>query len=141
MNVRVQVDTPGSLPAVALEPKLTARALQNILSNALRYAHSQVSVEARANGEDLIVVIEDDGEGIPEADYHQVFQPFFRLDRSRDRATGGVGLGLAISRSCMERQGGTLGVGKAALGGARFTLSLPLQYFQVSEAVTLRGAP
>lgn len=141
VGVSVHVDAPASLPAVALEPKLTARALQNILGNALRYAHCQVCVEVRASQGRLTLVVEDDGEGIPEADYQQVFQPFFRLDRSRDRATGGVGLGLAISRSCLERQGGTLSVGRAALGGARFTLSLPLQYFQVTEAVTLRGAP
>ena len=69
--------------------------------------------------------VDDDGIGIPEQERERIFEPFYRLDRSRDRATGGFGLGLAISRRALEAQGGTLNVEQSPLGGARFKLWLP----------------
>ena len=69
--------------------------------------------------------VDDDGIGIPDDERERIFEPFYRLDRSRDRATGGFGLGLAISRRALEAQGGTLTVEASPLGGARFRLWLP----------------
>ena len=69
--------------------------------------------------------VDDDGIGIPDEERERIFEPFYRLDRSRDRATGGFGLGLAISRRALEAQGGTLTVEASPLGGARFRLWLP----------------
>jgi two-component system OmpR family sensor kinase len=69
--------------------------------------------------------VDDDGIGIPDDERERIFEPFYRLDRSRDRATGGFGLGLAISRRALEAQGGTLTVESSPLGGARFRLWLP----------------
>jgi two-component system OmpR family sensor kinase len=71
--------------------------------------------------------VDDDGIGIPDDERERIFEPFYRLDRSRDRATGGFGLGLAISRRALEAQGGTLTVEPSPLGGARFRLWLPTQ--------------
>jgi two-component system OmpR family sensor kinase len=71
------------------------------------------------------VVVEDDGPGIPYAERERIFEPFYRLDRSRDRNTGGFGLGLSIARKAVELHGGTLVAGASALGGARFTITLP----------------
>lgn len=109
-----------------LDPRLTARALQNLINNAIRYCHQTVRFSAHIHGASgLIFTIEDDGIGIPEQERQRVFEPFYRLDRSRDRETGGFGLGLAISRRAMECQGGTLVVDASPLGGARFEVCLP----------------
>ncbi len=69
--------------------------------------------------------MEDDGIGIPDAERENVFTPFYRLDRSRDRATGGHGLGLAISREAITVQEGSLTLEETPLGGAGFHIRLP----------------
>jgi two-component system OmpR family sensor kinase len=71
------------------------------------------------------IVVEDDGAGIPQAERERIFEPFYRLDRSRDRATGGFGLGLSIARKAVELHGGTIRVEASMLGGARFVIILP----------------
>jgi len=69
--------------------------------------------------------VEDTGPGIDAADAERIFEPFVRLDAARARATGGSGLGLAIARSIVVAHRGTLGVERAATGGARFVIHLP----------------
>ena len=102
-------------------------ALSNLLANALRYARRKVSVEvARENGMNRLVV-EDDGEGIPEAQRASVFVAFTRLDTSRNRETGGFGLGLAIvARIAALHRGRVVAGSSATLGGARLTLEWPV---------------
>jgi signal transduction histidine kinase len=68
-----------------------------------------------------VLWVDDDGIGIPEQERERIFEPFYRLDRSRDRATGGFGLGLAISRRALEAQGGTLSSRAIALGRCAFS--------------------
>ena len=75
----------------------------------------------------IVVHVDDDGIGIPPEDREHVFSAFTRLDRSRDRATGGYGLGLAITRRVLELHGGTATADAAPLGGARFTLAWKAQ--------------
>jgi two-component system OmpR family sensor kinase len=70
--------------------------------------------------------VEDDGPGIPEDERERIFEPFYRLDRSRDRATGGFGLGLSIARKAVLLHGGSVHVEGSRLGGARFVVSLPV---------------
>ena len=121
-----EVRVASDLQRFALDPRLTARAVQNLIRNAMRYCdrHLLLTLDHSALGHCLLSV-EDDGIGIPEHEREQIFQPFYRLDRSRDRATGGFGLGLAISRRVIESQGGQLSVGQSELGGARFCIVLP----------------
>ncbi|MFW3894761.1 ATP-binding protein [Pseudomonas bharatica] len=110
----------------ALDPRMTARAVQNLIRNAMRYCHRRLLLDLSLDGQgNCLISVEDDGIGIPEQERERIFQPFYRLDRSRDRATGGFGLGLAISRRVIESQGGLLTVGQSALGGARFSIFLP----------------
>ncbi|MDO7926816.1 ATP-binding protein [Pseudomonas sp. KFB-139] len=110
----------------ALDPRLTARAIQNLVSNAIRYCEKVVRVSARLEaGNGFWISVEDDGIGIPVAEQTHIFEPFYRLDRSRDRITGGFGLGLAISRQAIECQGGRIAVDSSPLGGARFEIFLP----------------
>ncbi|WP_439870367.1 ATP-binding protein [Pseudomonas syringae] len=109
-----------------LDPRMTARAIQNLINNAIRYSDGMVRVSAKSqSGIGLVFSVEDDGIGIPVNERERVFEPFYRMDRSRDRLTGGFGLGLAISRRAIECQGGTITVGASTLGGARFEIILP----------------
>ena len=109
---------------VMAERRLLARAISNLLSNALKYCEGKVTLSA-TRGAALEIVVEDNGPGIPEQERTRVFEPFYRLDRSRDRATGGFGLGLSIAHKAVALHGGTIRVEQSALGGARFVVSLP----------------
>ncbi|CAG8863587.1 Sensor protein RstB [Pseudomonas fluorescens] len=125
-GIRWEVKTNSELPRFVLDPRLTARAVQNLVRNAMRYCDEGLllRLEPEQDGACLLTV-EDDGIGIPAEERERIFQPFYRLDRSRDRNTGGFGLGLAISRRAIEGQGGTLTVSQSALGGAQFMIRLP----------------
>jgi two-component system OmpR family sensor kinase len=99
--------------------------LQNLLRNAMRYCEKRIQIGVQVSADGCEIWVDDDGIGIPDDERERIFEPFYRLDRSRDRATGGFGLGLAISRRALEAQGGTLTVEASPLGGARFRLWLP----------------
>ena len=124
-EVVIDVLLHGALERFVLDPRLTARALQNLLRNAMRYCEKRIQVGVLVSEQGCEIWVDDDGIGIPDSERERVFEPFYRLDRSRDRATGGFGLGLAISRRALEAQGGTLTVEASPLGGARFRLWLP----------------
>ena len=108
---------------VDLDRKAMPYALRNLLRNAFKYASHNIQVSAECRGDLICIHVDDDGIGIPEGEREHVFSAFTRLDRSRDRATGGYGLGLAIARRVLELHGGTAIADAAPLGGARFTLS------------------
>lgn len=110
---------------VAFNADLMARAIHNIVRNCLRYAESEILVSCTIDTAQATVRICDDGPGIP-AQYHQsIFEPFARLDSSRDRNSGGYGLGLAIARRILERHGGDIRVVDSQGKGAGFLLSWP----------------
>lgn len=124
-QLEVTVDT-SQLPenlCVDLDRKAMPYALRNLLRNAFKYATKHISVSAELIGEDIRINVDDDGIGIPPAEREHIFSAFTRLDRSRDRSTGGYGLGLAIARRVLELHGGTATADASPLGGARFTLS------------------
>jgi signal transduction histidine kinase len=84
-----------------------------------------VEVSATTAGADVVVRVRDDGPGIPAADLANVFEPFFRVDRSRSRRTGGYGLGLSICKRVVEAHGGSIAVENNPGRGVTFTLTLP----------------
>ena len=100
--------------------------MDNLIKNALTYTANKVGAFVIEEGGELSVSIEDDGEGIAVADREKVFIPFNRLDKSRNRKTGGLGLGLAIARASAHKIGGRLRVEESRWGGAKFTFSLKL---------------
>jgi two-component system OmpR family sensor kinase len=126
-HIVIDVLLQGQLERFTLDPRLTARAIQNLLRNAMRYCEKRIQIGVQVCTRGCEIWVDDDGIGIPDDERERVFEPFYRLDRSRDRATGGFGLGLAISRRALEAQGGTLTVELSPLGGARFRLWLPTQ--------------
>jgi signal transduction histidine kinase len=122
---QVQLDVVGSLGNIVADQRLLTRALRNLLLNAVKYSDKRIAVSAqRDSGGDMHITIEDDGPGIPIEERERIFQPFYRLDRSRDRETGGFGLGLAIAQKAVALHGGHIAVAESALGGAKFRLVL-----------------
>ncbi|MNJ26390.1 Sensor protein RstB [compost metagenome] len=113
---------------VEAEPRYLHRALQNLVSNAMRHAESQVSLSYQLGSQRCRIDVEDDGPGVPESVWDRIFTPFTRLDDSRTRASGGHGLGLSIVRRIIYWHKGRASVGHSErLGGARFSLSWPRQ--------------
>jgi signal transduction histidine kinase len=105
-------------------PVALKRAIRNLLDNAIKHGKT-ARVDVRATPAAIETVIDDDGPGIPEQDLARVFEPFYRVEGSRNQETGGVGLGLAIARSIVEAHGGTLTLANRPEGGLRVTLTLP----------------
>jgi signal transduction histidine kinase len=124
-GLTVVVDVPEHLPARANADQL-AQVLANLLSNAARYtpAGGTVTVRAERRLADHLVSIENSGEGIPPEDLDRVFERFYRVEKSRDRARGGAGIGLAIVKQLVESAGGRVGA-ESASGTTRFWFSLP----------------
>lgn len=123
----IRIDTAAVPPAASVVANAhhLGRALENLLRNAVRHAAAVVTVRFASEPEGTTIHIDDDGPGIPAADRQRIFEPFVRLDSSRDRKTGGTGLGLAIAHRIVARHGGTLTAGESPDGGARFTLAMP----------------
>ncbi|MGN5051117.1 two-component system sensor histidine kinase RstB [Aeromonas veronii] len=107
------------------DQRLLTRAVENLIGNALRYAESEVTLSISRLQENYLLEVSDDGPGIDPALAPQIFEPFVRLDQSRDRRTGGTGLGLAIVRSIARHHGGDVAL-LASDHGARFCLTLPV---------------
>ena len=113
---------------VNADPELLARALANLLRNALRYAGDAgpICVAARKQGGQVIIEVRDQGLGVPESTLGHLFEPFFRPDGSRGSQTGGVGLGLAIVKTCIQSCGGTVSAKNLTPAGFAVILQLPL---------------
>ena len=138
-SVRLEVFTPAQLE-VKLDPNRYHQVLGNLLENALRHTPEdgfvRVNLEPRELSAELLV--RDNGIGIPEDDLDKIFERFYRVDHSRNRASGGSGLGLAIVRAVIEAHGGIILARNAQGGGAEFRVSLPLEG---SERLPLRARP
>ena len=115
---------PGERVTFRARPHSLRRALRNLIENALRYGgRARVSWEGAPDS--IRFHVEDEGPGIPEDALEEVFEPFFRLEKSRSRETGGYGLGLSIARTIMRGQGGDVILNNRESGGLRATLSVP----------------
>jgi len=120
----VTMDPAQSL-IIDCQPGALKRALTNLIDNAVNYgkqAHSMI----RASKEGIVIAIDDAGPGIPTEELERVFQPFYRLESSRSRDTGGIGLGLAIAQSIVQTHGGQLTLANRAEGGLRASITLPI---------------
>lgn len=108
---------------VRIEPRFMARAVINLLRNAIRYADERVEVSLVRTGDHYEVRVNDDGPGVPMDGREKIFEPFSRLDASRDRRTGGFGLGLALVRRVSQSHGGQVEVADSPWGGASFRMT------------------
>jgi signal transduction histidine kinase len=129
-------DRPPGVGFVADEPEIWAEVdgekirvvLRNLLENAFKYSLADsrpVEVAVKADGEAVTLVVADDGPGLPADDLHNLFEPFFRVDRSRSKKSGGYGLGLSICKRIVEAHGGRIEAANHGGRGAEFTVTLP----------------
>ena len=117
----------GNARAIRLQPLAIRRCLNNLIENALRHGES-AAIEIRETDNDVVITIHDAGPGIPDDKLEAVFTPFYRLDTSRSRHTGGIGLGLSIAKDMAKKLGGQITLNNAPEGGLLATLSLPKRY-------------
>jgi signal transduction histidine kinase len=123
---RVPVDTARvSAGRVHGRREQLTRVVRNLLDNAARHATSQVAVELATTDDDVVLVVDDDGPGIPVEERERVFDRFTRLDDGRARDAGGLGLGLSMVKATVEQHGGLVSIEDAPLGGARVRVRLP----------------
>ena len=128
-RIALAVRVPDGLAARA-NPDHLAQVLANLLQNAVRYTpeRGEVTVSAETDDGEVVVTVSNTGDGIPSADLPHVFERFYRVEKSRDRARGGAGIGLAIVKQLVELGGGRVGVESA--GG------LTRVWFRVPAAMT-----
>lgn len=105
---------------------ILASSVENIIRNAKKYAQHCVEIKCYIESDNLIIVIDDDGIGVPEDKYEEIFRPFFRVSEDRARQTGGTGLGLAIVYNAAQQHKGNVSAEKSHLGGLRVKMELPL---------------
>lgn len=119
----VRFEAPAAPTILEVQPSALRRALTNLIDNAVNYGErARVSIATAADG--IAITIDDDGPGIPEDELGRVTQPFYRLERSRNRASGGMGLGLAITQAAIQAHGGRLTLANRPGGGLRATVTL-----------------
>jgi two-component system, OmpR family, sensor kinase len=135
---RIDVQLERDLPGLQGDPGLLRRALDNLVDNARKYSPpgSTIRLCAARQGAEIVVEVIDSGEGIPAEDLARLFTPFFRGDKSRTRATGGVGLGLSLARRIVEAHGGTLSARSVPGLGTAMTVTLPAKDAAVSRPAT-----
>ncbi len=110
---------------VRIRPNALRRALRNVIENAVRYGHS-ARVDHSIQGDLAIIAVDDDGPGIPEDELGNVFDPFYRLEKSRSLETGGHGLGLSIARTIIRAHGGDISLANRKEGGLRASIAIPV---------------
>ena len=106
-------------------PLQLKRAFQNIIDNSIRYSN-KLDIEIFKNHDGCSILFEDNGPGIPNKNYEDVFKPFFTLDPSRNKLKGESGLGLAITRDIIRSHGGDIKLGESKFGGLKSILQLPI---------------
>ncbi|WP_144211981.1 ATP-binding protein [Shewanella donghaensis] len=121
---KLLIDIPETI-SLDHYPKALSRAIENVLRNAIRYANCDISITAISQDQSVIITIKDDGPGIEEADLEEVFKPFYRPDSSRDRESGGWGLGLAITQAAIKLNNGSIKANNIKPNGLQVLIKLP----------------
>jgi len=134
LKIRLTTDNLNEMDTISIESRLMARALNNLINNAIKYADTLISISVSKQPAYYQFIVDDDGPGIPHAMADEIFEPFKRADSSRDRGTGGFGLGLAIAKQIIDWHQGNIILAQPHLGGARFIITLPYQ--EESQSVT-----
>lgn len=126
-EITLEGNVDSDVDPVRMDTQAIGRVLNNLIGNALRHtpAHGRVSVWARRTAKNVEVTVSDTGEGIRAEDLPHVFERFYRGEKSRNRITGGAGLGLAIARGIVQAHGGAIRVESEVGKGTQFTFSIP----------------
>jgi signal transduction histidine kinase len=122
--VSLSVSRQAEMMQILGDPLAVRRLVANLTDNAIAYGR-QATIAADVDGDDLVITIDDKGPGIAADQRQRVLEPFVRLEASRNRRTGGAGLGLTIAQKVAELHGGTLVLDDAPGGGTRAIVKLP----------------
>jgi len=127
-EIALSLDLPDNLSLVNIDWQRVNQVLHNLLENAVAYTHKggAINVAATTQGDWVEVCVSDTGEGIPVEDLPNIFERFYRVDKSRARVTGGSGLGLTIAKRLVEAHGGKITVQSKPGKGSRFSFTLPI---------------
>jgi signal transduction histidine kinase len=120
----IEVTAPEQRVIANIRPVLIRRALRNVIGNALEYGES-AKIMVQQTGDKVAIIIDDNGPGIAADKIEQMFEPFVRAEGSRNRDTGGSGLGLTIARSILRSHSGDIRLENRAEGGLRVLMELP----------------
>jgi signal transduction histidine kinase len=122
-----QTDIPMDLPEISADPVRLASAVENLVSNAIKYTHAggMVSISAGVEGEEILIRVKDNGSGIALEEQQKVFEPFYRGNQGR-RFKQGMGLGLSIARDLVAAHGGRISLESEPGKGSQFIIHLPL---------------
>ena len=123
-NFEIKFDERNIIKTSA-RPLQLKRAFQNIIDNSIRYSN-KLNIQIFTNNEGCVITLEDDGPGVPDKNYEDVFKPFFTLDPSRNKLKGESGLGLSITRDIIRSHGGDIKLEKSSLGGLKSVIQLPI---------------
>jgi signal transduction histidine kinase len=127
-GILLSTDLPDKMSQVNIDSQRIGQVLRNILENAIAHTGKgdSIKIAAEKRGEWVEVSVTDTGEGIPAEDLPNIFERFYRIDKSRARATGGSGLGLTIAKRLVEAHGGTIEAQSELGKGSRFSFTLPV---------------
>jgi signal transduction histidine kinase len=127
-NLTITADLPATISPVNIDSHRIKQVLYNLLDNAIAHTpkDGKITVTACEQEGMVFVSVADTGEGIPAEDLPMIFERFYRVDKSRARATGGSGLGLTIAKRLVEAHGGTIKAESQAGNGSTFTFTLPI---------------
>jgi signal transduction histidine kinase len=124
----VTLELPSGALSASIDAEKVCTVFRNLLENAVKYSRAEsrpIHLGAERRGTSVVVRVQDDGPGIPPEDAERVFEPFFRVDRSRSKNTGGYGLGLSICKRIMEAHDGDIVLDRNGRPGASFVLTFP----------------
>jgi signal transduction histidine kinase len=127
-GVSLLTDLPGALPFCNIDSHRISQVLYNLLDNAVVHTPGGgiITVTATEHNKWVEISVSDTGEGIPAEDLPNIFERFYRVDKSRSRATGGHGLGLTIAKRLVEAHGGKIEAQSEVGKGSRFTFTVPV---------------
>ena len=113
---------------ITVRPNSIRRCLINLIDNGLSYG-KKVEILTKKTANSVVILIDDDGPGVPENEYQNIIKPFYRIDKSRGQNKSGVGLGLSISNDIIRSHGGSISLEKSPLNGLRVRIFLPFWFF------------
>jgi signal transduction histidine kinase len=129
-KINLSVELPGNLPRVKIDSQRIRQVLNNLLANAIAHTSSKgsITVSAQRKAGEIITSVTDTGEGISAEDLPNIFERFYRVDKSRTRSTGGSGLGLTIAKRLVEAHGGKILAESKPGKGSTFSFTLPVSH-------------
>ena len=123
----VSISVSGENVCITASRRMTDEIISNLIDNAVKYNRDGGSVQVKLSNErnKAVITVQDSGIGISQEDQQRIFERFFRVDKSRSKATGGTGLGLSIVKHAVQRMGGSIHVDSTPDVGTKITVSLP----------------